>query len=520
MASGKRDGPDLVNEGVALHDLADGALLKGRAGEDSVLLARVDGEVFAVGAKCTHYGGPLDKGLVVEHTVRCPWHHAAFSLRTGEALRAPALDPLPCWTVEVRDGRAFVGEKAQREPLEPTPHDLSANRASPEAIVIVGAGAAGSAATEMLRRCGYAGPITLIDGEERAPYDRPNLSKDYLAGNAPESWLPLRPDGFYEQHGVTVVRERVSALDTAARTVRLESGASHRYDALLLATGSEARALDIPGHDLPHVFTLRSWADSRAIIARAEQSRRAVVVGASFIGLEVAASLRARGLEVRVVAPEERPLLKVFGPDLGAMIQSIHEEHGVAFHLGQKPERIDEDGVTLEGGERLAAELVVVGIGVRPRLELAAEAGLEVERGIMVDEYLETSAPGVYAAGDIARWPDARGGAPIRVEHWVVAQRQGQAAARNMLGAREPFTAAPFFWSKHYDLSIRYSGHAEEWDEIAIDGSLEQRTFSAAFRRNGRTLAVASGRRDRQNLEAAAALERGDEAALRRLVAT
>lgn len=512
-------GPDLISSGLAFADLSDGQMALGHANSEPVLIVRRGDEVFAVGAKCTHYGGPLAKGLLVDDTVRCPWHHACFSLRTGEALRAPALDPLPQWTVECRDGRIYVNGEHGRDPLKPTAADLAGARsASPSSIVIVGAGAAGSAAAEMLRRLGFGGRLTMIDREDAAPYDRPKLSKDFLEGKASESDVPLRPSGFYKEHGIELERAVVSLIDTGERRVHLADGSFREYDTLLLATGAEPRLLDIPGHDLPHVHTLRSLADSRALVALAERSRQVVIMGASFIGLEVAASMRARGLDVHVVSPGSHPLAKVLGPELGAMIQALHEEHGVAFHLGQIAARIEADAVTLQNGERLPADMVVVGIGVHPRLALAQAAGLALDHGVTVNERLETSAPDVYAAGDIARWPDPHSGNKIRVEHWVVAQRQGQTAARNMLGERVPFDAAPFFWSKHYNLSIRYTGHAEKWDQIDVDGKIEDRACSVAYRQDGKTLAVASIKRDLENLEAELGLEENDEAKLMRLI--
>jgi NADPH-dependent 2,4-dienoyl-CoA reductase/sulfur reductase-like enzyme len=259
------------------------------------------------------------------------------------------------------------------------------------------------------------------------------------------------------------------------------------------------------------VHYLRSLRDSRAIIAAAREGARAVVIGASFIGLEVAASLRARKLEVDVVAPDRRPLERVMGPELGDFIRSLHEEHGVRFHLERKPAAIERAGVTLDSGERLPADLVVAGIGVRPNLELAQAAGLDVDRGLSVNERLETSAPGIYAAGDIARWPDPHTGERIRVEHWVVAQRQGQTAACNMLGLGRRFDAVPFFWSQHYDVSINYVGHAERWDVLDVDGDPGARDCAVWFRRGNRTHAVATIFRDQASLETEAALERGRE---------
>src|SRR5690606_7326624 len=431
MGSGSTElhGPDL-REGVALDELTEGRPLLGHADGEAVLLVRRGGEVHAIGATCTHWGGPLAEGLVVEDTIRCPWHHACFSLRTGEALGAPALNPVARWDVEIRDGTVFDASKQEHAPLASRGRNVD----GPESVVILGAGAAGSAAAELLRREGYRGPVTLVDPDATAPYDRPNLSKDYLAGNAPEEWIPLRPEGFHQEHGIERIAERATAIDTAARTVTLADGRTLRYGALLLATGAEPVRLRLAGADLPHVHVLRSLDDCRAIIRSAESAQRAVVLGASFIGMEVAASLRARGLEVTVVAPEAVPFERALGPELGAAIRRLHESRGVAFRLGHIAAEITPDHVRLDDGETLAADLVVIGIGVRPRTALAQAAGLEVDDGVLVDAFLETSAPGVYAAGDIARWPDPRTGERVRVEHWAVAQRQGQAAARNILG--------------------------------------------------------------------------------------
>ena len=504
-------GPDFEIAGLALTDLVEGALIRGHAHGEPVLLVRRGDELLAVGARCTHFGAPLETGLLVGDTVRCPWHHACFSLRTGEALRAPTPDPLACWTVERRDGRAYVTGKQERDPLAPLLFTTAVPTGHPKTIVIVGAGGAGSAAAEMLRREGYQGRLTLLDGEAGVPYDRTNLSKSFFPDD--EQHIPLRPAGFYADHGIDLVQGEVVSLDVRGRRVLLADGSAHPYEALLLATGAEPVRLDIPGHDRPHVHVLRSLADHRAIMAGAAHARRAVVLGASFIGLEVAAALRGLGLEVHVVAPDEVPLAKVLGPELGAMVQALHQEKGVVFHLQQTATAIEADAVVLKNGERLPADLVVVGIGVRPRLALAEAAGLALDRGVVVDEYLQTSVPGIYAAGDMARWPDPHTGERIRVEHWVVAQRQGQTAARNLLGQRQRFDAVPFFWSKHYDLSIRYTGHAEQWDTLVMDGPLAQRAGSVAFVRQGQTRAVASVQRDLDNLRAEVALEAPDEAA-------
>ena len=497
-------GPDLT-QGLALSELADGAMLVGHAGGEQILLIRRGTEIFAVGAHCTHYHGPLADGLVAGDTVRCPWHHACFDLRSGEALHAPALDPIACWPVEQRDGRIFLGAKRPRERAAlrgKTPGT------APQRIVIVGGGAAGFAAAEMLRREQYQGSIVMLSNDDAAPIDRPNLSKDYLAGSAPEEWMPLPPDGFYAENGIDLrLKADVSAIDARAREVALADGSKIPYDRLLLATGAEPVRLPIPGFDQPHVRTLRTLADCRAIIARAGTARRAVVLGAGFIGLEVAASLRTRGIDVHVVAPEKIPMAHLLGDQMGKFVRALHEEHGVIFHLGDTATAIDGKQIKLKSGGTLEADLVVAGLGVRPRIELAEKAGLATDRGVSVNAYLETSDPAILAAGDIARWPDPHSGRNIRVEHWVVAERQGQAAARTMLGRREKFTAVPFFWSQHYDVPINYVGHARKWDELAVEGDIAAKDCILRFKQGGRVLAAASIFRDLESLKAELAME-------------
>jgi len=289
--------------------------------------------------------------------------------------------------------------------------------------------------------------------------------------------------------------------------VQLENGKTYEFGALLIATGAEPIKLQIEGASDSQVHYLRTFADSRAIVAKTALAKRVVVVGASFIGLEVAASLRARGIAVDVVAPESQPLQRVMGPELGRFIRGLHESHGVTFHLGETVTRINGRELMLSGGTALDADFVVLGVGVRPSLALAEQAGLAIDRGITVNQYLETSAPGVFAVGDIARWPDPYSGEKIRVEHWVVAERQGQVAARNILGQREPFAAVPFFWSQHYDLAINYVGHAEKWDAIEIDGDFNDRDCAVTYKRGSRTLAVATISRDLQSLQAEVAME-------------
>lgn len=501
------NGPDF-GLGVPVNQLADGQMVVGHAGGEEVLVVRRGAEFFAVGAHCTHYGAPLSKGLIVGDTVRCPWHHACFDLRTGDAVRAPALKGLSRWATEQRDELLFVKEKLPTAEDARSRVNASPRSAAPSSVIIVGAGAAGDAAADMLRREGYEGPITLVGADESAPYDRPNLSKDYLAGTASEEWIPLREGSFYDEHGIDMLlATSVTSIDVAGKRVMLSDGSEREYGALLLATGATPMRLPDAQFGQSEVMYLRTLADSRALIEAAEKGGRAVVLGASFIGLEVAASLRARGLDVHVVAPEERPLEKILGRELGDFVRGVHDEHSVVFHMGRTARSIEGRVVTLDNGERIGAGLVVAGIGVRPNDELAAQAGLAVDKGIVVNEFLETSAPGIFAAGDVARYPDSRSGERIRIEHWVVAQRMGQTAARNILGARERFDDVPFFWSRHYDDSISYMGHASRWDDVEVAGDLASRDATVTFRAGGKVLAAATVGRDRESLEVEVKLE-------------
>jgi len=276
---------------------------------------------------------------------------------------------------------------------------------------------------------------------------------------------------------------------------------------LLLATGADPVKLPIPAATDSKVFYLRTFADSRALASAAAAAKRVVILGSSFIGLEVAASLRERGLQVHVVSMDKQPLEQVLGPAVGQFVRSLHETNGVVFHMEDTVVSVDGNKVVLKSGATLDADLLVLGVGVRPALALAEQAGLKTDRGVLVDEYLQTSAPGVFAAGDIARWPDARSGEHLRIEHWVVAERQGQVAALNILGRRERFTAIPFFWTRQFGVSLKYIGHAQHWDAVIVDGSLQARNCTVTYQEDGRTLAVVTIGRDEQNLRVEAQME-------------
>src|SRR5450432_812695 len=540
-------GPDLA-AGIDGGTLAEGVPLVGHVHGEPVLLVRTAEAILAVGATCSHYGGPLGEGLVVGDTIRCPWHHACFNLRTGAVERAPALNPIPCYRVETagalirvigrdtsppKDVDRIAGMDVLGDAISPgigpgasapsRPEGAGAGRDTAEisSIVIVGAGAAGNSAAERLRQLGFRGRLRMLGRDQAAPYDRPNLSKDFLAGAAPEEWIPLRPREFYAEHDIVLeTGVTVSEIDPLARNVELSDTRRIVYDRLLLATGAEPALLAVPGAGAHFVHVLRTLEDCRGLIAAAGTARHVVIVGSGFIGLEAAAALRARNLSVAVVSPDSEPLAQVVGAEVGAFLRGLHQEQGVTFHLGQTVTAIEPGAVVTASGLRLPADLVLVAIGVRPAVSLAGAAGVAVEQGILVDEYLETSVPGIFAAGDVARFPDPRSGGRIRVEHWVVAERMGATAAANMLGARQKFEDVPFFWSVHYDVTLSYVGHAggvsasgpeggqvEQIVQIAIDGSLAKRDCRVSYTRGKRLAAVLTIGRDREGLAAERAFE-------------
>lgn len=486
-------GPDF-SRGISLDDIPAEGTIGGRVGDESVLLSRFDGELFAISGSCTHYGGALAEGVMTGTHVRCPLHHACFDLRTGAVLRAPALDPVDRWLVEVESDRAFVRRKREGEAQSP-----SAN--SDVGVVIVGGGAAGLACAVELRRLGFSGEVTILSADSDPPCDRPNLSKDYLAGSAPEEWLWLRGDDWYADKRIDLrLSTEVSKIDPAGRIVHCASGEQLPFDRLLIATGAEPNRLDSPGLDRPNVYHLRSVRDARELAEQAHAGARAVIIGASFIGLEAAAALRQRKVEVDIVSVEEVPLEHVFGKDVGLQLRALHESKGVRFHLNRVVRQFDGKEVELGDGERFAADFVLVAVGVRPRTALAEAAGAAVKNGVLVDSSLETSLPGIYAAGDIAAYPGPVFGERARIEHWVVAERQGEVAAANMLGKRRRFASAPFFWTEQYGISIRYVGRASGWDSVTVEGDLASGSLVARYFVDGTHCATATVGHDRENL--------------------
>ena len=501
-SNGDLDGPDF-SAGISLDDLATNATIAGRVGSERVLLSKFEDGPYAVSGSCTHYHADLADGLLSHGEVRCPWHHACFNLRSGRALRAPALDALDMWLVEVEDNIAFVRRKRER-------NSTGQKRAGDaKKIVIIGGGAAGLACAHELRQLGFSGALTMISADEDPPVDRPNLSKDYLAGTAPDEWMPLRSDRWYRENEIDLrLGCEVVRIDPDARRVRTRTGDEIAYDRLLIATGSEPNRLTGNGFDHDAVVTLRSYADARAITARVTSGITAAVIGSSFIGLEAAAALRKRGVDVHVIAPEKLPFGRLLGPQVGHFLQALHERNGVRFHLGTSVTSFANGTVLLADGQAVTADIVLVGIGVRPRASLATSAGIEALAGIPVDAFLQTSVTDIYAAGDIAAYPDPLSGEPTRVEHWVVAERQGQTVAANMLGLRKRYQAVPFFWTAQYDVSVRYVGRAAKWDEVVVDGDVSRGNFIARYYDEGVHRASAAVGRDREMLEEERQFER------------
>jgi NADPH-dependent 2,4-dienoyl-CoA reductase/sulfur reductase-like enzyme/nitrite reductase/ring-hydroxylating ferredoxin subunit len=477
-------------------ELADGQMKEVKVRDRSVLLLRVDGEFKAYVAECPHHGAPLAEGVLHEGHVRCPWHQAVFDARSGRLIEPPALDDLPHYDVRV-EGDDVIVVFPQEPAAEARPPAMARRDGDKDArtFAIIGAGAAGLAAAETLRQEGYQGRLVVLTREQHASYDRTDLSKRYLA-SAKQSRPLIRPDGFYADADVEVLLAReVTEVDAAARTITCGDGTSVAYDKLLIATGGVPRRLGVEGEDLANVFTLRSLADCERIRQAADGASRAVVVGASFIGMEVAAALRQRGLEVTVVAPEPVPFERVFGERIGRMYRHVHEKKGAAFRFGSRVERFDgADGAVrqavLSGGERLDAELVVAGVGVRPATHFLKGVETNDDGSVTVDANLRAG-EGLFAAGDVARFPDWRGGEAIRIEHWRLAQQHGRTAARNMLDQDAPYGGVPFFWTTQHKVITEYVGHTGGWEEIVFDGDPADREFVAWYLRGDRVRAAA-----------------------------
>lgn len=497
---------------TALHD---GEMRTYQAHGTDVLLLRRAGQYHAFAAHCPHYGAPLDKGKLVGDKLVCPWHHACFRVTDGALCEPPALDALPSFPVRVADGRVWVRVSknlpASTASPDATPSALvggevlAPNAAAPDArtFVLVGAGTASQFAAQTLRQEGFGGRIVMLTAEAELPYDRTKLSKAYLAGKAEKKALPLRKVNFYEQHRIELLTDtRVVGLNLPTQEIHLSNCGPLHYDKILLAPGGTPNLLPaLPGHQLAGVFALRTPTDAEAIRKAAAKASQVVIIGAGFIGMEVAASLVAEGRQIMVVAQEKEPFEQVLGPKIGAMLRNLHKRNGVRF----KPEAAvaeleSENGhvvaVRLQSGQRLPADVVVLGVGVKPATDFLQHTfDLDKDGGLRVDAHLQ-AAEHVFAAGDIARFPLAAGLGQHRIEHWRVAQQHGACAARNMLGQENPFSAVPFFWTQQYGKSLRYVGHAEAWDEIIFHGDVRRQDFLALYAHQNRLVAAAAMNRD------------------------
>lgn len=488
-----------------LSDIANGEMKEIKVGETPVLLARVDDRCYALAAHCTHYGAPLAEGALVGDRIICPWHHACFNARNGNLEEPPALDSLANYPVRIEGDEIFVDiadlsvDRRTPEMAEAKPEDDS------RVFVIIGGGAAGYMAAQTLREDGYRGRIQMITREPHAPYDRPNLSKDYLHGHAEPEWIPLRGEEFYKQHGIEMLFEKeVARVDIKQKLVKFIDGETRGYSKLLVATGGNPRGLNVPGADLRNIFVLRSFDNADEIISAAAAAKRAAVIGAGFIGMEAAFSLRELGLDVTVIAPDKVPFEKILGAEIGQLFLREHEEHGVHFMLGESVTGFEGDElvgrVLLASGRSVDADLVIVGMGVRPATEILDGLALHSDGGVITDEYLRI-AESLYAAGDIAHVPDARTGEYIRIEHWRTALQQGRIAAHNMAGKWTRYDAVPFFWTTQFGITLNYVGHAVEWDDIVIKGDTAAHDFLAYFVKNGKVVAAAGMNRDRELAE-------------------
>lgn len=485
-------------EVAVLESIEPGGMKQIEMDGEAILLLRDGDAVHAVGAKCPHAGGPLAEGVRHGDRIVCPWHKAAFCIRTGAVLDPPALDALPRYDARVEAGRILLTPAPAPRPV-PGPADAPA-APDERRFVIVGAGGAGAVAAQTLRGAGFTGRVVMLDAANRVPYDRTVLSKYALSGQKGAEKSPLQTQAFYREHGIERRTAEVTRIDAVAHRITCADGSVVEYDAALLATGATPVRPSMPGAGLDHVYTLRSRADADAILQQAERSRCAVVLGASFIGMEVAASLRERGLDVTVVGKEAAPFAKQLGEQVGRAFVGLHERHGVTFRLGRGVASLEGDGqvsgVVLDSGERIAADLVVIGFGVKPATAYAESLARRDDGGLVVDAHLR-AAPGLYAAGDIASFPHHGDGAPIRVEHWRVAEQHGRVAALNMLGQGVRYDAVPVFWTIQYMKRLDYVGHATEWDSIVVDGDLGKPEFLAYYVKGGRVAAVAGMGRDK-----------------------
>ena len=485
------------------NEIKDGEMMVFSLGDGKeVLLCNFNGQISALAPYCTHYGAPLADGILSGGKIICPWHHACFNAKSGDLLEPPAQDSLSKYEVKIKGDDVIIiyPEKPEgsRAPVM-VKKDSSLDKRT---FIIIGGGAAGNAAAQAMREAGFNGNILIVTQENRTPYDRPNLSKDYLQGTAQPEWMPLRSEDFYKEYGIDfLLNKKVKSVDSKNKKISFEHGDDLNYDKLLLAPGGIPRKLNLPGSDLKNIFYLRSFDDSDLIIEALKNSSKAVIIGASFIGMETAFSLSGRGLKVIVIAPEKIPFENLFGKEIGNLFKKKLEEKGIEFKLNNQVKGFEGDdsvkNVILQNDEKINTDFVVIGIGVKPATEFLTGFNLEKDGSIKVDEYMKVTND-IFAAGDIASFTDWRTGELTRIEHWRTALQQGRVAGFNMAGKKTPYKKVPFFWTNQAGLSFNYVGHTKSWDEIINKGDINEATFVSYFIKDNKIAAAAGNWMDKE----------------------
>ncbi|MDP4174271.1 MAG: FAD-dependent oxidoreductase [Bacteroidota bacterium] len=468
----------------------------------SFLLIRSEGKVYAIDGLCTHYGAPLEEGILCRENVICPWHHSYFNIKTGKAIEPPAFNSLNRYDV-ILNGEDIILRLPENVENGRTP-EMATYEAQKDSrtFVILGAGASAYMAAQTLREDGFKGRILMLTYENHTPYDRPNLSKEYLMGSAPDEWMPLRTDDFFSSYGIEIIKQmKVTEADAEKKQIRFENGNTLSFDKMLIATGGTPKRLEIPGSKLQNIFYLRTFDDADRIIESTVKARRVVIIGSSFIAMEAAFSLRKRKLSVAVISPDKVPFEKAFGSEIGGLFFDLHKKNGVEFRMETSVESFEGnkrvEAVVLSNGEKIETDIVVVGIGVKPATDFIKGISLEKDGSIKVDQFFR-AAEDVFASGDIVSFPDWRSGEVLRIEHWRTAQQQGKNAAHNMLGNVTPDNFVPFFWTHQLGLELRYVGHAKQWDEIIIKGDVKSKDFIAYYIKDNQVYAAAGNNRDKE----------------------
>ncbi|XP_077467617.1 apoptosis inducing factor mitochondria associated 4 [Stigmatopora argus] len=479
-------------------DLDDGQMKVVSVADQKVLLVRSGGQYSAIGTECSHYNAPLVKGALVGNRVRCPFHGACFNIKTGDIEEYPGLDSLPCYKVNVQDGKVYVSIKKKalkqgrrvKEMCSVLPNIT-------HTILLIGGGPAALVCAETLRQNGYQGRIVMVTKDSQLPFDKPKLSK---AMNVDISNIVLRSGDFLQQYGIEVRTEQEAvAVNTREKAVTMKDGGLLHYDQLLIATGCRARPLTCPGSDLKGVKSLERYEDASDIHASC-LGRKAVVVGASFIGMEVASYLANKASSVAIVGTTEYPFERSLGAQIGHMTMQMLEEQNVKFYMNDGVTEIrGENGsvksVTLKSGTILDADIVIIGIGVIPNSDFLAgsEVDLDPRKAVVVDKFMRTNVADVFSAGDITSFPlTLRDNQRVNVGHWQMSQAHGRVAALNMLNIPTKIESVPFFWTVLLGKSIRYAGYGEGYTEIVFKGKLEERKFLAFYIKDDTVVAVAS----------------------------